>query len=87
MKDCAFNFTDFIFQNDHPNTIIFIGTCTQITNTVRITYTGADITSNSSIPQEWLDLLKDELNEDYDYGPYKKSTIKKIFKDHNRYLF
>ena len=87
MGDHAFRFTDFDFQNKHPNTIIFIGTCTQMSYEVRIKYTGADIETTSAIPQKWLDDLKEKLNEDYDYGPFNKQNIKNIFKNHHDYIF
>lgn len=87
MGDHAFHFTGFDFQNNHPNTITFIGTCTQIDHEVRIKYTGADIETTSSIPKEWLDDLKKKLNEDYDYGPYDKRKVSQILKKHHTYIF
>lgn len=87
MGDHAFHFTSYDFQKNHPNTIIFIGSCTQMSYEVRITYTGADVETTSSIPKDWLNDLKEKLNEDYGYGPFDKAKLKEIFKKHKSYIF
>lgn len=87
MGDHAFHFTDFDFQNNHPYTIIFIGTCTQMNNEVQIKYTGADVETNSAIPQSWLDDLRKKLNKDYGYGLFNEREIRRIFKEHHDYTF
>lgn len=87
MGDHAFYFEDYRFKKDHPCTITFIGLCTQIHGDAEITYTGADVQTKSAIPQEWLNDLKEKLNQDYGYGPFDKSELEKIFKGHKSYNF
>lgn len=87
MGDHAFYFTRFEFQKNHPNTIVFIGSCTQMVHEVRIKYTVADVETTSSIPKSWLDDLKEELNKDYGCGPFDKIKLNQIFNNHNSYIF
>ena len=87
MGDHAFHFTRFEFRKNHPNTIVFIVSCTQMWKEVRIEYTGADVETTSSIPQSWLDDLKEKLNKDYGYGPFDKSKLNQTFKNRNSYIF
>ena len=87
MGDHAFSFTEFDFQKKHPYTVFFIGSCTQMNGEVCIEYTGAEAKSKSSIPDEWLDDLKEKLNEDYGYGPFDKTRLKHIFNEHKSYIF
>lgn len=87
MGDHAFHFTRFEFRKNHPNTIVFVGSCTHMWNEVRIEYTGADVKTSSPIPKSWLDDLKKNLNKDYGYGPFDKCKLKQIFKNHNSYIF
>lgn len=87
MGDHAFSFTEFDFQKKHPYTVFFIGSCTQMNGEVCIEYTGAEAKSKSSIPDEWLDDLKEKLNEDYGYGPFDRDKLEKTFKEHHRYAF
>lgn len=87
MGDHAFYFSSFEFDKKHPYTIIFVGTCTQISRTVKIEYSGAEIRTNASIPDSWLTDLKTALNNDYGHGEFTRSQINKIFEKHNHYVF
>jgi len=87
MGDHAFHFKDFKFNKEHPCTITFIGSCTQIYGDVEIIYTGTDVQTKSSIPQDWLNDLKAKLNQDYGYGQFNKSDLEKTFEEHKSYIF
>jgi len=87
MGDHSFTFTTFEFRSEKPYTITFVGRCTQVHNEVKIDYAGADIKTTSTIPDDWLDDLKENLNKDYGYGPYDKGTIEQIFEEHHVYIF
>lgn len=88
MHDFAFHFSNFILEKKHPYTLIFEGDCTNSNRrVVKIRYTGADISNDSSvaIPSEVLDILKEQLNKQFGYGMFNKKEVEKSFKDKSSY--
>ncbi|WP_339836722.1 hypothetical protein [Paenibacillus sp. FSL R7-0272] len=90
MADFAFHFEKIDFKKNKPNTLYFRGSCTNSNGReVTIKYTGADILNESSvaIPEGTLMQLKDELNNDYDYGPFDIKNARKALKEKGSYYF
>jgi hypothetical protein len=85
--DYVFNIDKAELKTDY--TIVFTGNCTRCDSDFKLEYSGADLfnVSNACIPEDWLAELKNALNDDYGYGPFKQATVNQQLSTHYRYEF
>ncbi|MDU6543061.1 hypothetical protein [Clostridium sp.] len=88
MADFAIYLHKVKFKPKSKYTLIFEGSCTNADlRTLRLSYSGADLVNDSSIviPEDLLEQLKDEFNNDFGYGPFTLKDVKSQLKSKDSY--
>lgn len=86
MNDYVFRIEDVYLKEGNDNFLVFEGYCTQSMNKFRIEYCGTEANNvgAASVPEIFIQKLKEALQEDYGYPPFKEKTVKKIFEDRSK---
>ena len=71
------NIEDFIIKDNQPYTIFFKATCPVFhDNVFELEYTGSELSYNPPLPEQYMDSVKEKLQEVFGYGPFDKRSVK-----------